>query len=142
MDRRVLPQIGARQSQQGRRRSRSVLLPMDERARQLDEPFVEGTVGPLALSQPEWFQHLVRFEELLPPKALEEVEVVLIAWLIVVHRHSEQYSSEPHMQDEGERRGGQMLLTARPATPVLHRPYTGIGILMVFAWYLYGIYMY
>src|SRR5262249_39286640 len=49
---------------------------MNESARQLDQSFVESAIRSGALSEPEFFQHIVRFVEKLAIKALEVTEVM------------------------------------------------------------------
>jgi hypothetical protein len=56
----VLPEVCAGQFEQGRSGSKPVLLQMNERACQLDQPFVKSAVGPVPVFEPKLFQNIVR----------------------------------------------------------------------------------
>ena len=60
VDARVPRQIRIGQPEERDGRAEPVLLEVNEGACQLDQAFVEGRVGTLALAQPERFQHLMR----------------------------------------------------------------------------------
>ena len=77
----VFCQIGLGESEERRCRPWPVLLPMDKRAGQLDQPFVECAIGSLPLGQPKGFQRFVGLEEALPVEALEEAQVTRVVIL-------------------------------------------------------------
>jgi hypothetical protein len=89
---RIFPQIGLRQFEQRHCWPRPMFLPMDKRARQLDQPFVKGAVGPLPLRQPKGFQHRVRLEESPPAKTLE---VAQVARIVIAIAHASIRKDQP-----------------------------------------------
>lgn len=61
--RRVRLQILCGEAEQGRRGRQPVLLKMNKRAGELDQPFVEAVVRPAASLQPKILQHVMRLVE-------------------------------------------------------------------------------
>jgi len=74
----VSAKIRAGQFEEGRRRSKPVLLQVNESARQLDQSFVKSAVGPAPVFEPKLFQHIVRLIKL---PAIEAVKISLIKWI-------------------------------------------------------------
>jgi hypothetical protein len=74
----VLGQIQFTEAQEPPRRTEPILLQVDECARKLDESFVEGSVGSLAVFQPELFQNFMRFEVAPAIETLEEAQIVRV----------------------------------------------------------------
>lgn len=73
MQRRITPQVGLRQIEEGHGRLEAILLEMDEGSSQLDETLVEGVVGcRLSTCQPEFLQDIMGLVELLPIEAVEK----------------------------------------------------------------------
>ncbi len=72
-------QIGAGQLEQRGGRAEPVLLQVHERARQLNQPFVERAIRPVAIRQPQFFQHVMRFVK------MRLIEAHKIAKIMRVH---------------------------------------------------------
>ena len=64
------------QFEQGGGGAEPVLFQMDESARQLDEPFVEGAVRPVPLREPKLLQDIVSLKIELAVEALEIAKVM------------------------------------------------------------------
>jgi hypothetical protein len=77
----ILPEIGAGQFEESRGGTRAVFLQVNEGASQLNESFVEVSIGPVAIGQPEFLQNFMSLEEELPIEAFEEAEIVRVQML-------------------------------------------------------------
>ena len=75
---RILPQVGAREFEQSRRRTKAVFLQMNKSARQLNQPFVKRAVRSVTVRQPEFFQYVVRFVKQAPVEAFQVAEKVRV----------------------------------------------------------------
>jgi hypothetical protein len=76
VDGRIFGEIGVREFEQRGGRTQSLLLKMHESARQLDESFVEITIRPAPVREPEFFEDIVRFVKFLPVETIEVAEIV------------------------------------------------------------------
>ena len=74
--RRISGQVVSSQSQQSARGTKPILLQMNERSRQLDEPLVKQTFGTLATRQPQRLQNVMRLVEQPPIETGKEPQVV------------------------------------------------------------------
>ena len=71
-------QVRFREFEQSRRRPEPAFLEMNESARQLDESLVKRVVRLTPLSQPEFFQDIVRFIKKLAIETLEVPEIMRV----------------------------------------------------------------
>lgn len=78
MPRRVLLEIGCGELKQSSRGAKAVLLQMNKRAGELNQPFVKSAVRLLPLRQPKFLQHVVRFVEKTTIETLEITKIVRV----------------------------------------------------------------
>lgn len=80
----IFTQIGLGQREQCCRRPEPLLLQMDERAGELNEAFVEISVRPVAIGEPELFKHVVGFEKELLVETCEVAKIVGIQVIALI----------------------------------------------------------